>query len=95
MPPTTDVTSRAASSRSSRRGLWTGLDHASVMGMELMAAILTWTGIGWLVDRWLGTAPWFLAVGALLGNGAGLYLIWVRSGRMHEAQTPRSPEARR
>lgn len=51
------------------------------MSVELIAAILTWTGIGWLVDEWLGTMPWFLVGGALLGNAAGLYLIWLRSGR--------------
>lgn len=55
------------------------------MGVELMAATLTWAAIGWLVDRWLGTEPWFLAIGALLGNAAGIYLIWLRSGRMQDA----------
>jgi ATP synthase protein I len=55
------------------------------MGVELVAAVLTWSGIGWLVDRWLGTEPWFLAVGALVGNAAGIYLIWLRSGRMQDA----------
>ena len=52
------------------------------MGVELMAAILTWAGLGWLADRWLGTGPWLLVVGALVGNAAGIYLIWLRSGRM-------------
>lgn len=66
----------AAAARALRRGTWTGLDQASVMGVELLAAILTWAGIGWLVDRWLGTAPWFLAIGALVGNGAGLRIDW-------------------
>lgn len=46
---------------------------------EFMAAILTWAGIGWLVDRWLDTGPWFLIAGALLGNGLGIYLMWLRS----------------
>jgi F0F1-type ATP synthase assembly protein I len=93
MPPTTDAVARATSS--SRRDLWTGVDHASVMGVELMAAILTWTGVGWLVDRWLGTAPWFLVAGGLIGNAAGLYLIWLRSGRMNDVEERRSQEARR
>jgi ATP synthase protein I len=61
------------------------MDEASVMGVELMAAVLTWAGVGWLVDRWLGTDPWFLAIGALVGNAAGIYLIWLRSGRMQDA----------
>lgn len=95
MPPTTDAASRAPSLRRSfqSRDVWRGVDHGSIMGMELMAAILTWTGVGWLVDRWLGTAPWFLVAGGLLGNFAGLYLIWLRSERMNEAQARRSEEA--
>jgi ATP synthase protein I len=67
---------------SHRRGALRGLDQSSVMGVELLTATLTWAGIGWLVDRWLGTAPWFLAIGALLGNAAGIYLVWLRGRRM-------------
>ncbi len=96
MPPTTDA-SRAPSLRSSfqSRALWTGIDHGSIMGMELMAAILTWTGVGWLADRWLGTGPWLLVAGGLLGNFAGLYLIWIRSERMNAAEARNLEEARR
>jgi len=65
-----------------RRSALRGLDQSSVMGVELLTATLTWAGIGWLVDRWLGTAPWFLAIGALLGNAAGIYLVWLRGRRM-------------
>jgi len=71
--------------RTTRRGAWSGLDQSSIMGVELISATLTWAGIGWLVDRWLGTAPWFLAIGALLGNAAGIYLIWLRGARMDAA----------
>lgn len=59
-----------------------GLDHSSIMSMEFIASLLTWAGIGWLLDRWLGTGPWLLSIGALIGNAAGLYLIWLRSSRM-------------
>jgi F0F1-type ATP synthase assembly protein I len=71
-----------SASASHRRGALRGLDQSSVMGVELLTATLTWAGIGWLVDRWLGTAPWFLAIGALLGNAAGIYLVWLRGKRM-------------
>lgn len=77
----------AAATRSSAwslgaRDAWAGMDQASVMGAELMSAILTWSVLGWLADRWLNTGPWLLVVGALLGNAAGLYLVWLRSERM-------------
>lgn len=59
-----------------------GVDQASVMGMELVAGILLYTALGWLADRWLGTGPWLLVLGALLGNATGLYLVWLRARRM-------------
>jgi ATP synthase protein I len=52
------------------------------MGAELITATLTWAGIGWLTDRWLGTEPWFLVIGAIVGNAAGTYLVWLRAKRM-------------
>lgn len=52
------------------------------MGMELMAAVLLWAGIGWLVDGWIGTAPWGLVVGALIGNAAGMYLVFLRGNQL-------------
>lgn len=75
-----------AVSTGSTRRFWVGLDEASVMGTELIAAILTWSAIGWFLDQWLGTRPWFLVSGALIGNAAGLYLVWLRSGRMEQQE---------
>ncbi len=63
------------------------------MGVELIAAILTWTAIGWFADRALGTQPWLLVIGALIGNAAGLYLIWLRSERQVAAERARESTA--
>jgi ATP synthase protein I len=81
-----------SSASSHRRGAMRGLDQSSVMGVELIAATLTWAAIGWSIDRWLGTAPWFLAIGAILGNAAGIYLVWLRGRRMDaiESRKPAS-----
>lgn len=78
---------------SHRRSAMRGLDQSSVMGVELVSATLTWAAIGWLIDRWLGTEPWFLAIGAIVGNAAGLYLIWLR-GRRLDALEGSSPQER-
>ena len=87
---------RATAPSELRRSAWIGLDQASIMGVELMSAVLTWAALGWLVDRWLGTGPWLLIVGALVGNAAGIYLVWLRSSRMEGyaqlAEPRRSPE---
>jgi len=39
----------------------------------LVGSILLLGGIGYLVDRWRGTAPWFLLAGLLLGMVVGFY----------------------
>lgn len=61
--------------------MWNQLDQSSIMSVELIAAILTWGGIGWLIDRWLGTMPVVFALGVMVGFGTGLYLLWYRSGK--------------
>lgn len=80
--------------RTAQRGLWMGVDQGSVMGVELLAAILVWGGAGWLADRWLGTTPWLLGVGSLVGYAAGLYLIWLRSERMNRAELEAASRSR-
>jgi F0F1-type ATP synthase assembly protein I len=96
MASLTDPASPHGALRSARRGLWSGVDQASVMGVELMAAILLWGGVGWLADRWLGTGPWLLGAGALIGYAAGLYLVWLRSERMNQAEdAARAKDGRR
>jgi F0F1-type ATP synthase assembly protein I len=39
----------------------------------LVGGILLLGGIGYAVDRWRGTAPWFLLTGLLLGVVVGFY----------------------
>jgi ATP synthase protein I len=38
----------------------------------LVAAVLAGAGLGWLIDRWLGTSPWGFIVLLLLGFAAGV-----------------------
>jgi ATP synthase protein I len=46
----------------------------------LIGGMVVWGGIGWLVDRWLGTDGIALGIGAVLGGAAGVYLIARRLG---------------
>ena len=48
-----------------------GMAYAA--GISLFAAVAGFTGIGWLVDKWFATSPWFLILGIVLGSAAGLY----------------------
>jgi hypothetical protein len=46
----------------------------------LIGAILLLGGLGYLADRWLGTEPWLLLLGLLLGLVVGFYelarVVW-------------------
>lgn len=48
-----------------------GLAYAA--GFTLFASVAAFTGLGWLVDRWLQTDLWFLILGIVLGSITGLY----------------------
>ena len=52
-------------------------DHSALargfrLSSELVAGVLVGAGLGWLIDRWLGTLPWGMFVFALLGFTAGV-----------------------
>jgi F0F1-type ATP synthase assembly protein I len=47
----------------------------------LLAGILVWGGVGYLVDRLVGLRWLFLPIGMLLGAGASIYLVYLRYGR--------------
>jgi ATP synthase protein I len=75
-----------------RRQLYRDLDSGWAVTVEFMSAIGVWMGIGALLDRWLGTWPWLLAGGALLGFVLGIYLAYLRydqASRREEAERPR------
>ena len=48
----------------------------------LIGAIVLLGGVGYVVDLWLDTSPWFLVIGLLLGVIVGLYelarTVWPR-----------------
>ncbi|MEU4687680.1 hypothetical protein [Actinoplanes sp. NPDC023714] len=46
----------------------------------LIAGMLVWGGIGWLVDHFVGTKGIFAGIGAVLGVAGGVYLIVRRLG---------------
>ena len=46
---------------------------AAAAGYTLIGAILLLGGIGYALDAWRGTSPWFLVSGLLLGIIVGFY----------------------
>ena len=46
---------------------------AYAAGFTVFASVAAFTGIGWMLDKWLGTQPWCLVGGVVLGSAAGLF----------------------
>ena len=53
---------------------------AAAAGYTLLAAIMVLGGIGYALDAWCGTSPWFLVAGLFLGIIVGFVelarIIW-------------------
>lgn len=47
--------------------------YAYAAGITLFASVAIFCGFGWLLDRWLGTQPWLLIGGIVLGSAVGLF----------------------
>ena len=58
------------------------IGRAFRMSSEFVAGVIAGGGLGWLLDRLLGTSPWGLIVFLLLGFGAGVYNVMRASGFM-------------
>ena len=48
-----------------------GIAYAAAF--SLFASVVSGLIAGWLLDRWLGTRPWLLVTGLILGSAAGFY----------------------
>ena len=59
-----------------------GLAIAFRIGVELVAALVVGVGIGLVLDRWLGTTPWFMVVFFFLGAAAGMLNVYRAAGRI-------------
>lgn len=62
------------------------------IGIELVVAILVATGLGWALDRWLGTQPWGMIVMFFLGIAAGMVNVWRAVAGMGMAVGYRQPD---
>ncbi|MFP4634785.1 MAG: AtpZ/AtpI family protein [Nitriliruptoraceae bacterium] len=72
-----------------RKDAWRDLDTGWIVTVELMSAVAVWMGIGWLLDRWIGTEPWLMVAGAVLGFVLGMYLAYKRSTEASSAEEAR------
>ncbi|HEX8472478.1 MAG TPA: AtpZ/AtpI family protein [Pyrinomonadaceae bacterium] len=52
-------------------GRKSGMAYAA--GLAIFFSVLAFLGIGWLLDRWLGTSPWLMVAGIVVGSAVGFY----------------------
>ena len=57
-------------------GFRQGLSIAFRLGTELTVAIMIGAVMGYTLDRYLNTKPWFLAIGVVMGGAAGCLSVY-------------------
>ena len=51
-------------------------------GGSFFGSILSGTLLGYFADQWLGTDPWLVIVGILVGSYSGFLRVWHYSSKM-------------
>lgn len=67
-----------------------GADQGWAAVSTLFGGFLVWGGVGWLLDRWLGT-HFLTPIGVILGMALGIYTVVMRYGREPVAPRPTDP----
>lgn len=62
---------------------------------HLLAGILLYGGIGWLLSLWLGHRGVLVAAGVILGSALSLYLVHVKVSRLDSGATAINKERQR
>mgnify|MGYP000495302874 CR=1 FL=1 len=68
-----------------------GMGAGFRIAVEMLAALVVGTGLGVLLDQWLGTSPWLLIVGFFLGSAAAFRNV-VRTAKELDAARRRQRE---
>ena len=56
------------------------------LGTELVASVVVGTIIGFILDNWFGTKPWFIIIFFLLGVTAGILNVFRVAKKMQEEE---------
>jgi ATP synthase protein I len=60
---------------------WSGMGTGWSITSTLIAGMLAWGFIGYLVDQVTGLHQVFLPIGIILGGAGGVYIVYLRYGR--------------
>jgi ATP synthase protein I len=65
-----------------------GMAYAFRLSTELVAGVVVGAGLGWFLDRALGTSPWGLMIFLFVGFGAGTINLLRAAARTGGGRTP-------
>jgi F0F1-type ATP synthase assembly protein I len=82
-------------SSQNQRDLYKGLDDGWARAIELVVTPGVAAGIGWLIDRWLGTFPAFTIVFLVLAVVATFIKLWYTYDAKMRALDAASPWGRK
>lgn len=57
-----------------------------MQGSSFLGSILAGTALGYLADMWLGTDPWLVVTGVLVGSYSGFLHLWRWSKEVEDAR---------
>jgi ATP synthase protein I len=83
--------------RENRKAMYRELVKYSALGFEMALSVLIGLGIGYYLDKWLGTAPWLMIVWLFFGFAAGLRSLYRAAKRLEKEQDEQEhgkPDAR-
>ena len=71
------------------KGLVRSLAELGALGFILVASTFAFMGLGWLCDHYLGTSPFGVIGGILIGAAMGLYNLIRTATRFKSDETPK------
>lgn len=67
---------------STHKQVASALNEGWMEGGSFLSSILAGAFLGYLLDLWLGTEPWLVVTGIVLGSYAGFLRVWQYLKRM-------------
>jgi ATP synthase protein I len=68
------------------KDLWNSLGKASLVGIHLVTSTFVGLALGYFLDKWLGTQPWFLLAFLVFGIAAGFRNMFMEVKKLQEAE---------
>jgi ATP synthase protein I len=67
---------KGVTAHSGSMGLPSGMGLGFRIGVELVVGLAVGGGVGYLIDRWLGSSPWLTILFFFFGAGAGVMNVY-------------------